>query len=152
MAQQCHALRTPHCSRPSAQRGDGTSTFNVPDLQGRAPVGAGQGAGLSGRALAARSGAESYALTINDIPSHGHGVSDPGHRHFDYGWSNNNIAGQDEGAGWGFGSVGYYETYAGVATGWTDTMATGVSVQANGGNGAHSLMQPFAVVNMFIKT
>lgn len=34
--------------------GDGSTTFNLPDLRGRVPVGVGQGSGLTNRALAAR--------------------------------------------------------------------------------------------------
>jgi hypothetical protein len=38
--------------------GDGSSTFNLPDLQGRAPIGSGSGSGLSSRSLGATGGFE----------------------------------------------------------------------------------------------
>ena len=38
--------------------GDGSSTFNLPDLQGRAPIGSGSGSGLSARSLGATGGFE----------------------------------------------------------------------------------------------
>ena len=38
---------------------DGSSTFNLPDLQGRAPIGSGSGSGLSSRSLGATGGFES---------------------------------------------------------------------------------------------
>jgi microcystin-dependent protein len=52
--------------------GDGTTTFAVPDLRGRLPVGAGQGPGLSNHPLGAQFGAETATLTLNQIPAHSH--------------------------------------------------------------------------------
>ena len=59
--------------------GAGGSTFNVPDLRGRAPVGVGTGAGLTARALAAAGGAETVTLGIGQVPSHGHTANDHTH-------------------------------------------------------------------------
>ncbi len=53
--------------------GDGSTTFNLPDIRGRAPIGAGQGSGLTNRALAATGGAETHTLTIAEMPAHTHG-------------------------------------------------------------------------------
>lgn len=52
--------------------GDGTSTFNVPDLRGRVPIGAGTGAGLTARTLAQQVGAETHQLTVPELPAHTH--------------------------------------------------------------------------------
>jgi microcystin-dependent protein len=53
--------------------GDGQETFNLPDLQGRLPVHAGQGPGLSQNyQLGEQGGVESVTLTVNQIPSHTH--------------------------------------------------------------------------------
>ena len=38
--------------------GDGSSTFNLPDLQGRTAIGSGSGSGLSARSLGATGGFE----------------------------------------------------------------------------------------------
>lgn len=43
--------------------------------RGRAVVGSGQGAGLTARALGQTGGAESHALTVEEMPSHDHGGS-----------------------------------------------------------------------------
>jgi microcystin-dependent protein len=43
--------------------GDGSTTFNVPDLRGRAPIGAGTGAGLTARTLGGVGGDEKTDLT-----------------------------------------------------------------------------------------
>jgi microcystin-dependent protein len=52
--------------------GDGTSSFALPDLRGRAPVHMGQGSGLSPRALGERGGAEAVVLQTAHLPAHSH--------------------------------------------------------------------------------
>lgn len=52
--------------------GDGQTTFELPDLRGRVPVGAGQGVGLSNYVLGQKSGSESVILTQQQIPTHNH--------------------------------------------------------------------------------
>jgi len=52
--------------------GDGSTTFNLPDLRSRMVIGAGQGASLTNRALAATGGEETHALTVAELASHTH--------------------------------------------------------------------------------
>lgn len=52
--------------------GDGSTTFNVPDVRGRVSVGAGAGSGLTSRTLGSSSGSETHALTGSESPSHTH--------------------------------------------------------------------------------
>ena len=52
--------------------GDGINTFALPDLQGRVPIGAGQGIGLSSHYLGEKGGQESITLTAANMPSHTH--------------------------------------------------------------------------------
>lgn len=53
--------------------GDGQETFNLPDLQGRCPVHAGQGPGISQNyQLGEKVGVESVTLNTNQIPIHNH--------------------------------------------------------------------------------
>lgn len=61
--------------------GDGSTTFNVPDLRSRSPIGFGQGTGLSNYAMGASGGEESHVLTANENGVHSHSVTDPGHNH-----------------------------------------------------------------------
>jgi microcystin-dependent protein len=49
-----------------------SATFNIPDLRSRMLVAAGQGAGLTARAMAAASGSESVTLDATMIPGHSH--------------------------------------------------------------------------------
>jgi microcystin-dependent protein len=59
--------------------GNGTTTFNVPDLRGRATIGAGTGSGLTARTLAATTGVETVTLTAaqSGTPSHTHAAPLP---------------------------------------------------------------------------
>jgi microcystin-dependent protein len=52
--------------------GDGVQTFALPDLRGRAPIGQGQGPGLSNYVLGEKVGTENTTLNINQMPMHTH--------------------------------------------------------------------------------
>ena len=52
--------------------GDGRTNFKLPDLQGRVPLGQGQGAGLRRYVLGQRSGSATETLPMNNMPSHTH--------------------------------------------------------------------------------
>ena len=52
--------------------GDGRVNFAVPNLCGRTPIGAGNGPGLTPKVFGATYGAESAALTANNLPAHTH--------------------------------------------------------------------------------
>lgn len=73
--------------------GDGTTTFNLPDLRGRVAAGKDNmggsaanrlttaGAGIDGTTIGSAGGAQTNTLTTSHMPAHNHGVSDPGHGH-----------------------------------------------------------------------
>jgi microcystin-dependent protein len=54
--------------------GDGRSTFALPDLRGRFPMGTGQGPGLSDRFLGEATGSATVTLTTAQLPSHRHAL------------------------------------------------------------------------------
>lgn len=61
--------------------GNGTTTFGLPDLQGRVVVGAGQGPGLSPWDLGEMAGEDSVTLLSPQMPAHSHqvtGMNNPG--------------------------------------------------------------------------
>jgi microcystin-dependent protein len=55
--------------------GDGRTTFALPDLRDRVPVGAGQGPGLSAYLQGQTGGEASHVLTIAEMPSHTHVIN-----------------------------------------------------------------------------
>jgi microcystin-dependent protein len=55
--------------------GNGQTTYGLPDFRGRAPVGMGQGPGLSAFSWGQVGGAETATLTTNNMPAHAHSVT-----------------------------------------------------------------------------
>ena len=129
--------------------GDGSTTFNLPDLRGRTPIGAGTGVAndgttaLTARVLGTKNiGVESVTLTASQsgVPAHAHSYAD------------------------------YNTTYTFTAIskkpGTSTATTTGYSAKAGGGNtsrtsnnntaanaaNAHENMQPSSVVNFIIAT
>lgn len=55
--------------------GDGITTFALPDLRGRSPIGWGQGPGLSSFTIGEASGTEHVTLTAGNLPIHSHSAT-----------------------------------------------------------------------------
>lgn len=111
-----------------------SESFNLPDCRGRVLGTLGQGSGLTNRALGVSVGAETHTLTIGEMPSHNHGVTDPGHTHSYQ--NNTNNQGTD--------NVLNSETAAddGDLNQTTGNSTTGITINNTGGGGAHNNMQP----------
>src|SRR5581483_5150566 len=52
--------------------GDGESTFGLPDLQSRVPIGQGAGPGLTNRVIGDATGVDRVQLTVSNLPAHNH--------------------------------------------------------------------------------
>lgn len=134
--------------------GDGSTTFNLPNLLDRFPIGAGGQVPL-GRLAGSRQ------ITNGNLPAHGHqlndgghshGVSDPGHAH----WLGQQIAIQNPGS-----SLGLVPGGSGQTT-WsplgTDGRGTGIWINSAGINswisntgGGQDYMPPASGVNWIIR-
>jgi microcystin-dependent protein len=114
--------------------GDGKSTFGLPDMQGNAPMQAGQGQGLSLRDLGEMSGVESITLLISETPVHTHILQ-----------TSDDDANNADPAGryYGRGNPVY------VAPSALNTMAQQVIAPAGGGL-PHNNMQPYLSLNFCI--
>ena len=114
-------------------------SFNLPDLRGRVGIGAGQGTDLSNRVFATSGGEETHALTIDEMPTHNHGVTDPGHSH--------SIPIRSE----GFADMGPDDDVS-QGTGYnTGSALTGITINNAGNGNPHNNMQPFLVIRYLIK-
>lgn len=105
--------------------GNGSTTFNLPDLRGRVPMGVGTGdaADATAHALASKAGTEQHTLTVNEMPDHSHNIDIRG------AFTSGEVSiSSNSGAG-------------------TDVFAT----RGSGGGIAHNNIQPSLAVNFIIK-
>jgi microcystin-dependent protein len=116
--------------------GDGVSTFQLPDLQGRVSIHQGTGVGLSGYVMGQRGGVETVTVLSPQMPLHTHAlsassadatVSDPSNAYFA-----------------GAGQSKFYSDQAPA-----NAMNVGM-VNSMGGNQPHTNLQPFATCNWII--
>lgn len=124
--------------------GDGSTTFNLPDLRGRVPVGSGAGTGLTARTLGQTFGEETHTLTVTEMPSHNHGVTDPGHTHPPLS-PFTSFTGSRSG---GTNTLGAGSIIGGFVT--TGSSTTGITINNTGGGAAFNQMQPSIVINYVI--
>jgi microcystin-dependent protein len=123
--------------------GDLSSTFNIPDLRGRTPLGSGQKSGFSNRIIGGSLGEELHVLTEAELPTHNHTLTDPGHFHY---WPDIlNLASPGSSAGMLLRTDAGTEQYVAYN-------ATGATVDIVGDDAGHENMQPFLVTNFLIKT
>lgn len=120
--------------------GDAKTTFALPNLLGKAPMGQGSGPGLTPRAFAAKVGEKTQTLSLDQIPNHTHvpkassattnGVADPSN------------------AVWGAkGNIpASNRAYAADANSAMNPLA----LSPVGGGQPHNNMQPFVALNFII--
>ena len=64
-------------SSPYGQ-GNGSTTFALPDMRSKVPIGVGTGSGLTARTLGGVVGAENTTLAVTNLPSHDHAFTPAG--------------------------------------------------------------------------
>jgi microcystin-dependent protein len=122
---------------------DNSETFKLPDCRGRVLGTIGNGSGLTSRSLGALAGAETHTMTVNEMPSHSHTITDPGHTHS---YTNNT---NDQ-------SVNTLTTQESAAdnadlSATTGTSTTGITINNTGGGNPFNIMQPTIFIsNIFI--
>ena len=117
--------------------GDGQNTFNLPDLQGRVPVHAGQGPGISqSYILGQQGGVEQVTLNTQQMPAHNHAFVPSG-----------DPANQITANGGTLATPVSLATYFSAAP---DANMNPAAVQNTGGSQPHENMQSFLVISFII--
>lgn len=156
--------------------GDGSTTFNVPDLSGRVVI------GVSNRhALGSTGGEATHVLTSSELPAHVHEVPSHGHanditattpelthsitqpvfkytrsnsnatKYWRYGSSVNNSAGNASGSRSTNAAVADHAATDCTVTG-SITASDALTTDSYGTGSAHNNMQPYSVINYIIST
>ncbi|GAA0357380.1 phage tail protein [Bacillus horti] len=118
--------------------GDGKTTFALPNLQGRVPLHAGNGPGLSQRILGQMGGENAVTLIEANLPNHLHSVNVAG----------SGTQASPEGAVWASGGRGQAETYTSPNSNLVPMSPAAIS--PSGGSTPHENKQPFLTVNFII--
>lgn len=131
--------------------GDGSTTFNLPDIRGRIAIGKDDmggfaanritvgGSGIAGNILGATGGTETHVLTNSQMPIHNHGGATGGHTH-------------DVGTGSVGGNNAVAGNYTRSSSVQTAALSATASISNDGGGGAHNNTQPSMILNYIIKT
>ncbi|MCE3297233.1 MAG: microcystin-dependent protein [Crocinitomicaceae bacterium] len=125
--------------------GDGVSTFALPDLRSRIPLGAGQGNGLPLIGPGKQGGEEQHTLTIIEIPVHNHiGLVSSQNATLE-------VASQgDLMAVPGTDASGSFVATNGFNAAMPNVTLNGATVSNTGANMPHENRQPFLAVNYLI--
>lgn len=122
--------------------GDSRTTFGVPDLRGRIPVGQGQGTGLTSRILGQTGGHEQVTLTAAQMPSHTHTLNVSTDKATATTPAGNVLAAIPG------GSVMYFDT---TTTGGTTDISFGPkAIGDSGASVGHANMQPYQALTYMI--
>lgn len=137
--------------------GDGSTTFNVPDLRGRAIFGVdNMGGSAAGRITAAGGnfdgtqfgqvgGAQNHTLTTAEMPAHAHpgsSLTDPGHTH-------SVPSGGSVGANYGSGNG--LPFFTGAQTTGSSTTGMTLNLASQGGGAAHTILPPSTVLSYILR-
>lgn len=109
--------------------GDGTSTFNLPDLKGRVSVGL-DSSDTNFNTIGKTGGEKTHKLTVDEMPSHRHG---------------NPVAINNGG-----NAAQYRSLFATNAEFWSRNDSNNATA-STGGDQAHNNLQPYIVLNYIIK-
>lgn len=128
--------------------GDGSTTFTLPNLQGRVVCGYVPSNGDSNFPESGFvSGEQYHKLSVAEMPGHSHGVNDPGHKHLMQA-ATRGYATVGTGVSVGVTAIG--DAYN-QQSGNSQPQSTGVSLQSTGGTAAHNNLQPYIVMRYLIK-
>jgi microcystin-dependent protein len=135
--------------------GDGSTTFNIPDLRGRVPVGQDNMGGsaanrvgsvvtdngtIIGSTIGSVGGSSTHIQTGGEVGAHTHGITDPGHVH-------------NMGLFLGNGSIGSGIVYLSSTSNGSNTTSatTGISVNNSTAPSAMAWLQPSVILPYILR-
>lgn len=110
--------------------GDGSTTFNLPNLKGKVPVGLDSN-DSDFDTLGETGGEKTHTLTVNEMPSHTHSLKTS--------YTSGSNTDNDK------------VMSASSSSGWNNNAHNEYSIQETGGGQAHNILQPYIVMNYIIK-
>ena len=125
--------------------GNGQTTFALPDLRSRAPIGFGQGPGLSNYAIGGTGGQETVSINTSSYPTHTHGLLAGASAA-----TANTPGGSIEAEGQTGGRGGAVNLALYSASGTRTTLAPAALTAAAGGGQPHNNLQPYLALNFCI--
>lgn len=141
--------------------GNGSTTFNIPDLRGRSPIGSGTGSGLTNRVLGTQYGAETVTLDSTSLPIHSHANTVSGGNTGNMSANSTHAHQLQYNAGSGAGgNYGYLDRFGNQPTNiFTNSSSTehqhaftpSISNANAGSGGSHANIQPVLAINYIIK-
>lgn len=127
--------------------GDGQTTFGLPDLQGRTPVGQGQGPGLPAYTIGEEAGTTTTTLIATNLPQHVHTLNNM-HVNIKASTANAGEASPDGTFPATTGTPAYADTAEpNIFTGGTTVTGT---TDISGSNIPFSIMNPYLTMNFSI--
>jgi microcystin-dependent protein len=120
--------------------GNGTTNFQLPDLQGRVPMKFGTDPTGNNYAIGEEAGTETITISSTQMPVHSHTFSGTSATGTAGKASNNSAPGTSSGGNF----------YYGPSSGSTTTINVGTVSLYTGGNQAHTNLQPFLAINWCI--
>lgn len=127
--------------------GDGRTSFNLPDLRGRVPVGQGRGTGLTNRLVGQRGGRSAIAPTLANFPAHSHVFSVSGKEGMGNAPSPNAALSVPQTQ-----PQGVIYAYAPPGLGTVQRMDEKVITDADGGPVEQANLMPYLCINFIIAT
>lgn len=115
--------------------GNGSTTFNLPDLRGRVPISSGQGVGLQPYTLGQADGTENVTLITNQMPIHNHLIQ---------------AVDDDPNSGTPANSYPANTSPSSYSTGAPSILMAPPMVGTAGGNAPHPNLQPYLTLNYII--
>jgi microcystin-dependent protein len=116
--------------------GDGQTTFALPDLRGRTPIGQGQSPGASSYTMGERGGTETVTINMQQFPAHTHAFL-----------ATTDSGGVNSAAGAALGSG---QTIYKDSPGLINAMNTAMLSPSSGGSQPHENLQPYLTCNWII--